>query len=371
MNPYISVIIKPTYACNADCSYCEVHKLGKYFKPMSIDTYELLHQRLYEYFIDYTNKTKNKVTVTFHWLGGEPLLMGDDFYKEVYRVSKNSSLSKIADFIHTFQSNLTLFANKDFKYVKKLLVDFAQAEEADGSFFISTSADPVSDARTLKNKESYEKVFLEALYKVKNENGKYGAVYTIHSGSVGKEREIYYFFKNLDFKAINLNAVSDYQTKFNPDTLKMTPKEFGQCLKNFWKVWEEDDYGLNITPFISWKRLKDFGDSSELRCFNDGLCNKNLFAIGPNGDIFVSDRAIQSRQKPIGNLKSDNLKEVLKKRYHQDRILYIKEHQCKGCSWWEYCKGSCPYESIGEFENRFDKSYWCEGYKMLFEYITK
>jgi sulfatase maturation enzyme AslB (radical SAM superfamily) len=59
------------------------------------------------------------------------------------------------------------------------------------------------------------------------------------------------------------------------------------------------------------------------------------------------------------------------KKIFQKRILHIKDNACEGCKWWDYCKGGCPYESKGQFNNYFDKSHWCESYKMLFNYIDQ
>ena len=71
----MAVVVKPTYACDAACTYCEVHKWGNLFKPMKKETFELLNSRLEEYF-----ESDKNAQVTFYWLGGEPLMAGDEFY---------------------------------------------------------------------------------------------------------------------------------------------------------------------------------------------------------------------------------------------------------------------------------------------------
>ena len=360
----MAVIIKPTYACNASCEYCQVHKLGAFFKPMSKETFSLIEKKL-DLFFKSLSKTK-KAKITFYWLGGEPTLMSEDFFENVYEVTKNSE----QNITHKIQTNLTLFHKKELKNLKRVLRDFSG--ESLKSYAISTSIDPVSGARVLKNQKSYDKEFFKSLIHIKKEGATYHAVYTVHKDSLHKEKIIYYFFKRLGFSGFNLNAICDYESGFRDEKkIGMTPREYGEFLIRMWDVWERDDFSMYIIPFYSWKLLRDKKDSSKLRCFNNGRCNSTLCAIGPNGDLFTCDRAMQAKQAPLGNILKDDIKKMFEKKVHVDRVRYLKENDCAGCKWWEYCKGSCPYESRAEYEGGFGKSYWCEGYKMLFEHIHK
>jgi len=348
----MAVIVKPTYACNAACDYCEVHKWGDLFKPMDIETYTVLNEKLEKFF-------KSKADITFYWLGGEPLMMSDEFYGEVLNSDKKSKLN----ISHAVQSNLIQYTKKDFKNLKKLL------KKDNKNILFSTSVDPVSDARKLKNGKNYNEEFLKSIFQLKKESIDYSAVYTVHSGSIGRAKEIYYYFKNLGFKGININAMCDYAGKFNEKEFDMSPKEYGEFLIQMWDIWEKDTFELNITPFTSWKRLKESGKEDMLRCHNNGRCDSSLCAMGPNGDIYTCDRAMQAKQIPLGNIKTNTIEEMFIKKVHTKRIEVLKNSDCNQCEWWSYCKGGCPYESKGEYEGRFEKTFWCEGYKMLFSHI--
>ena len=367
--PGMAVIVKPTYACNAACTYCEVHKLGSLYKPMSEETYELLNKKLSEHFKEITKDGKG--AVTFYWLGGEPLMVSDEFYGFVGEVSEKSDF----EISHAIQSNLIPLGYKDFSNLKALLKKYRKVKnkkkKSKHDFIMSTSADPVSDARVLKNGKSYDEAFLKALFKLRAEGAGYGAVYTVHSGSIGKAKEIYNYFKNLKFNAFNLNAMCDYSGKFSDKEFGMSPKDYGEFLCDMWDVWEKDNFKMQIIPFESWKKLRDTGDSSDLRCFNDGRCDKSLCAVGPNGDVYSCDRAMQAKQLPLGNIQNESFEEMFEKKYHQKRVFELIQGACQGCEWWNFCKGSCPYESRGEYVGEFDKSYWCESYKMLFSHIHK
>jgi len=356
------VIVKPTFSCNACCDYCEVYKLGDLFKPMRKEIYELLVNKITKFLKK--NKKPHNQSVGYYWLGGEPLAVGDEFYAFVKEVTDKSDIKST----HFIQSNLTLLAKKEFSHLKALLKKYKKG--GGGEYFFSTSVDPVSDARKLKNGKNYNKSFIQALQVLKRDRAKYSAVYTVHKGSIGKEKQIYYYFKNLGFVAFNINAICDYATGFKDESfISMTPMEYGEFLCRMWDIWIEDNCSVNIIPFDGWKHLKEKKSQSKLRCFNDGKCNRDLCAISPNGDVFTCDRAMQAKQNPLGNIYKNEFEEMFTKKYHDKRIKYLKENDCKDCKWWNFCKGSCPYESKGEYEGKFTKSYWCESYKMLFNYI--
>jgi len=245
MSVGLSLIMQPTFACNAACDYCSIHKLGDVVKPMSKDTFSELTYSLDSFF-----KTKGgKSAVAFFWLGGEPLMMSDSFYSHVEHESKHSTLAKNTKMFHNLQSNLTTLAKKDAPAMKRLLKNFSKHPQ-DGRYHVSTSFDPVSDARVMKSTESYNELFMKGFFHLKEDNASLTAVYTVHKGSIGKAKEIYTFFKNLGVEGFNINAMSDYQGEFTEDNLEMNTDDYGEFLIDMWRVWQEDNYALRITPFV-------------------------------------------------------------------------------------------------------------------------
>ena len=78
---HINILVMPTDACNMDCVYCfhTTHQSGIDF--MSIETVKQI--------LDITTPFYKRVNLIWH--GGEPLLLGLDFYKEVVRLQKLAS----------------------------------------------------------------------------------------------------------------------------------------------------------------------------------------------------------------------------------------------------------------------------------------
>ena len=364
MGKQLAVIVKPTYACNAACDYCSVHKLGDVIKPMKHETFELLIERAKDFLLPFEGKSG----LMFYWLGGEPLVVGDRFYEEILNYLDHVDVEDRITFRHAMQSNLLLFAKKEMPHVKKMLTN-ENPEELGWTYQLGTSFDPVSDARKLKGEGDYKKQFMEAYFKIRQEKAKIGVILVAHKGTTGKAKQIYQFFKNLGFTGFNLNTMIDYQGEFSYENLEMTTKEYGELLIEMFACWEADDFKMPLVPFESWKQLMLTGNGSTLRCHNDGRCSESLFAVGPDGDVFHCDRAMQAYEKPLGNLATHSFEQMQTKKTFKDRMAYLVDNECAGCKWWDYCKGACPYESKEQYQGKFGKTHWCESYKMLYEYM--
>lgn len=91
---FINILILPTDACNMNCVYC-------FHKPYSHD-FEKIEIQTIQHLIDITAPYYDCVNIIWH--GGEPLLMGLEFYKEVIDIQHRYDC-KINNSI---QSNLTL-----------------------------------------------------------------------------------------------------------------------------------------------------------------------------------------------------------------------------------------------------------------------
>jgi uncharacterized protein len=83
------VMIKPTNSCNLACTYC--YNTDVFLtSPSDLMTYETLKNALTK-ITSYENKFGRPVT--YEWIGGEPLLAGLNFYKQVVNIT-NELLDK-------------------------------------------------------------------------------------------------------------------------------------------------------------------------------------------------------------------------------------------------------------------------------------
>ena len=105
LSKHINILVMPTDSCNMNCIYC-FH--SPYHKSKGHMSYTLL-QKLYDItFRDYKS-------VTFIWHGGEPLLMGVEFYRKAIEMQRKYYGMKIKN---RMQSNLTLLNEDIVKFFK-------------------------------------------------------------------------------------------------------------------------------------------------------------------------------------------------------------------------------------------------------------
>jgi len=147
----LALVVQPTYACDAACDYCSIHKLGSVVKPMSEETFDVLARRTDEFM-----RTKGPgSSVKFYWLGGEALLMPDRFYEYVDSSLSDSSLGKNVFIQHELQTNMIRFAKKELPGIKNL-IKRNKDPDSPWDYELSTSFDPVSSVRKMKSGESYD-----------------------------------------------------------------------------------------------------------------------------------------------------------------------------------------------------------------------
>ena len=359
----LQFIVKVTYACNADCSYCLVHKKAKHTPSMSIETFDLLLQRIKEYVYELDLDLENSI-IDFLWIGGEPLLMDNDFYEYVYKKTIKNPFIKKIKITHGMQTNLINYSKDRFPILKTLLT-------ASGTpFILGSSFDPFGNDRKLLNGD-YNKKFIDAYFRLKEDGGDIGCIYVVTKDGIKKAYELYHFFKNLKVNSFTITSPSDYSGIYNKNSFGFSQKEYGEFLKELWKVWENDNFFMKITPFMGWRVLKEYKDESFLRCHNQLNCSKDIFGISPKGEIFECDNTMHMKHPYLGTLQKDSFKQIEERKILFDYKKKLKDKECAQCKWWDFCKGGCPYESKGYYQKKVDKTFWCESYKTLFEYVHK
>ena len=116
----LTAIVKPTHDCNLRCEYCYIEENAERGR-MSSKT--LLNT------LDQVSEASGDEEAHFIWHGGEPLLMGLEFFKEIATLS-DKLRKKGKEISNSIQTNGTL--------VTEELLDFIEAKK---DFYLGFSLD--------------------------------------------------------------------------------------------------------------------------------------------------------------------------------------------------------------------------------------
>jgi len=377
--PRIHVLAKPSGAtCNLACAYCffldkELLYPGSKFR-MSEETLETYIQQLIE-----THRS-NQVTVA--WQGGEPTLMGVQFYKRAIELQNQYRRSGMT-FENTMQTNGTLLNDEWCQFFKE------------NNFLIGLSLDGPRHLHDIYRVDkggapTFDKV-MRGLRLLQKHQVEYNILVTVNRITGDHPKQIYYFLRDeVGTSWIQFIPVIE---RMNPDGLNLVqegdqvsnrsvlPVQFGRFLIQVFDEWVYNDVGrIFVQTFEAalrnWMQLPTSG-----MCVFEKTCGYGL-ALEHNGDLYACDHFVEPDYL-LGNIIAENraspdalpmIELVGSERQYlfgQNKHDSLPQY-CLKCPVLFACNGECP-------KNRFLKTpdgkaglnYLCAGYKAFFQRVDE
>ncbi len=346
------IIFKAVEKCNSRCLYCDAIKKNQE-TIMSYDILELVFKRINEYLL-----TDSSKKVFFTWHGGEPCLLGPDyFYKALEFQNKHCSKTKNR-IEHAMQSNLTIINQELIDVFKKM-----------GIKQIGTSFEPIPNIRGIGkdvDSEIYNKKFMQGINLLNKNNMLWGIIYVVNKRSLQDPLKLFYYLTNLNphIQPMLNNIYVHNEDKHN---LKISHKEYADFLGTILPVWWKNRIRYpHIKPFDNI--LQTANNNKMLFCEDSGLCAYEWVYIGPTGESSHCCKAGDFNILSYGNIQNHMLLDILhdKKRDQlQKRQELLPLNKCNDCRFWGLCHGGCPLNSFLEHEDFLNDSTSC-GWKKYF-----
>lgn len=357
---HLTVIIKPTNRCNANCLYCSAwHPVEKgQTHTMDLETLETLFERIDDWVIH----SKQPKGIKFIWHGGEPTLMPVDFFYRVIALQeelekKHGSRLRMENNI---QTNLLFLETEKLEMLKVLLARNGNGKRST----IGTSFEPLPGIRVLK-RGSYIREWERSIALLKENDLPFGIVYVVHKRSIQDiDRVVEVFSEKFPGTGIRFNPL--YQegkaAESGCESLYITPLEWGDFLVRLYRIWER----LDKKP--GWQPLKEVDDfhhkkKSRVCCDHAGRCAMTHLGIDTDGGVYSCGRGIDRKYKSFGNIREKKISEILKSPSRMEmlnRSAFLENTFCKECKWWRYCHGGCPMDAAIANENDiFKRSNFC------------
>lgn len=351
-----TLIIKATEKCNSNCYYCDVVRNKQKAVSMTENVLETLFMKSNEYLQKYPSET-----IEFIWHGGEPLLLGADFYKKACLLQNTCCANTKSRIKHSIQTNLTCFT-------ENFIGPFLEL----GITAIGTSFDPEPNMRGPgKTIDSgiYNSMFMNALSILEKYDLKWGLIYVVTKKSLQNPMKIFYYLTNLvSGGGINFNQVLIYDNERKD--VAISPSEFMDFLGTIFPVWFNN---MGKYPYIGpFSPLVDtiINKKTSLGCVESGNCTNVHMNISPEGNASQCGRSSDWGLLDYGNIADRPFDEILfdkQRDVMKERLEVLQKNDCKGCRFWTICHGGCPLDSWSGNKDFMHKSEWCEARRGFIE----
>jgi uncharacterized protein len=369
--PRIHVLAKPTGAvCNLHCSYCfflnkERLYPGSRFR-MSDEVLETYIRQLIE------SHQSQRVTVS--WQGGEPTLMGIDFFKKAIVFQEKYRKPGII-FENTLQTNGTLLNDEWCEFFRKH--DFLVGISIDGPQHLH-------DLHRLdkQGRPTFDRV-MRGLRLLQKHGVDYNILTTVNRVNANHPLEVYEFLRDeaktswMQFipaiERLKNGVVTMYQEGTTVSERSVQPRQFGDFLIAIFDEWVRHDVGTVFVQTFEAAVRNWLGLPSSGMCVFDATCGQGL-ALEHNGDLYACDHFVEPKYF-LGNIQESHMLELVageKQRTFGRNKLELLPRSCRECDVWFACKGECPKNRFGATpDGELGLNYLCAGYKAFFRHIDR
>ena len=360
-------------SCNLNCVYCYYLEKKKLFTGNTFRLTDELLENFTRQFIE-----GNEVpVVTFTWQGGEPTLMGIDFFRRAIDLQKKYAGGKRIE--NAFQTNGTKLNDDWCKFF------------ADNDILVGISIDG-----TEHNHDHYRKTYsggptfrrvMKGIELLHRNKVKFNTLSVVNNYNVHYASETYRFLKKIGSGFMQfLPVVERISSKSTDEGLKLVAPAHGDRARlTDWSVGPEDFGKFLITIFDEWVRndvarfyvqifdatLANYvGENPGICVFNE-VCGDAL-VMEHNGDLFSCDHFVYPEYF-LGNIKETPLVDLVKSQRQFDFGIEKRNklpRYCLQCDVRYACHGECPKHRF-EFtpDGNPGLNYLCKGYKLFFKHV--
>ena len=388
------VLAKPTGAiCNLDCSYCfflskEMLYSGSRFK--------MADDLLVDYLRQLIEAHAEAPEVTIAWQGGEPTLMGVDFFRRSVEIAEQF-LRPGQRAEYTIQTNATL------------LDEAWGAFFAEHEFLVGVSIDgprEIHDTYRVNKggKGSFDQV-MSGLAVLRAAGVEWNALTTVHAANGDRGREVYRFLRD-ECGATHLQFIPIIERVDEPPAdqppadhapadqvvewsswrdrplyvqqgdaatgRSVGPEQYGRFLVDVFEEWVRRDVGSVFVQMVDVALANWVGEPPGL-CVHSETCGLAV-ALEHTGDLYSCDHFVEPDYL-LGNIREHPLIDLIssprQRAFGSDKRDSLPRY-CRECDVRFACHGGCP-------KDRFDTTpdgepglnHLCAGFKTFFHHIDE
>jgi len=394
----LHVIAKPIGPiCNLRCAYC--FYLRKESLYPEDEQWKMSDETLEAYVRQYIEAQPEAVReIDFAFQGGEPTLMGLDFFRRVIELqAKHTPPGKRVH--NSLQTNGILLDDRWCEFLKEH--DFLVGLSIDGPVNLHDKY-----RRDRQGRGTFDRV-TAAMRRLFRHGVEFNALCCVNRTNAQHPERVYRFLRDSGIQFIQfipiVEPVGGSPTNADHPSMvpgrcpagessggastsprrapgkrsgelvtewSVRPKQFGRFLIGVFEEWVHHDVGRVFVRDFDQALAAWTGAGASL-CIYSEECGRAT-ALEHNGDLYSCDHFVDPQHK-LGNIHDDAIRELAnsprQERFGRDKREKLPEC-CRRCPVLFACNGACP-------KDRFTKApdgepglnYLCEGYKAFFTHV--
>ncbi len=359
LKPLNSILIKPAGPdCNMACTYCfylekaalfpetPVHRMSD--EILRVTVRQMMHQGARE--------------VNFGWQGGEPTLMGLEFFEKT--VEYQARYGYPGQVVGNGLQTNGILINRDW-------ANFLR----DAHFLVGLSIDGPQHVhdhyRRLRGGQPSWEVVARARDLMLEAGVEVNALTVVSDYSAQFAREIYEYHKRSGL--VHMQFIPcvepDPRDPTRAASFSVSAEAYGRFLIELFDLWTADFRYGKPTTFIRWfdSLFFTYVGLPPPECTLLRECGVYV-VVEHNGDVYSCDFFVEPRWR-LGNVLEDRLIDLLNSKRQREfgRVKLDLPEECRTCPWLEHCWGGCPKDRQRDPRDR-GLNHFCKSYKMFFEH---
>jgi uncharacterized protein len=361
--------------CNLDCTYCYYLEKENLYRGKGREF--RMSAEVLESYVRQVIESHPLDSVQFAWQGGEPTLLGVEYFEQVVEFQKKYARGKKIE--NAFQTNGTLLDDKwgEFLARNRFLVGLSidGPEELHDAYRKDKGGQPTF-ARVMRGLEVLKKHGVE-----------FNTLTVINRKNSYRAHDVYRFLKQIGSKYMQFIPIVE-QVADEPDPnglvlLKpyarqktqvsewsVEPLQFGRFLQQVFDAWVVQDVGRIFVQIFDVALESWYGMPQSL-CVFASECGRAL-AVEHNGDLYSCDHFVYPENR-LGNIMDRHLSTLLElpqqARFGKAKSTSLPS-DCQSCDVRFACNGECPkHRFTTTASGEYGLNYLCAGYKHFFHHI--
>ena len=356
-----NVVVKPRGAlCNLACSYC--FYLPK--KDLYPGSDARMTDALLESYLRQHLQAHCPPEVTFDWQGGEPTLMGIDFFRRAVALQERFRREGTR-VRNTLQTNATTLDDDWCRFFREegflIGVSLDGPRECHDAYRVDRGGAPTFDR------------VMDGVALLRKHSVAFNVLASVHAANAERPLEVYRFLRDeVGPSVIQFIPIVEQDGKGGATPRSVSGRRYGEFLIAVFDGWVRRDVGRVFVQIFDLALGVWLGQPSSLCVFAE-TCG-DVPALEHNGDLYSCDHFVDPPHR-LGNIAERPLDGLIasprQRRFGQDKRDALPR-ACRECPVRFICNGGCPKDRfLATADGEPGLNFLCEGYRAFFTHIDR